>query len=208
MGICKKCDKEFTPMKGLISFCSIECRNSRNWSQEDKIKKSLSAKKSVKVKLANKNRPKDIWVKISEKRKENDRLKIMASNYSDLKFESLKKRIYYEQDCKCNRCKLEFWLGKKIPLELEHKDGDHFNNERQNLELLCPNCHALTDTWRGRNKTKKLRDKISDEKLLNVLLNNDWNMRKSLIEVGLAAKGGNYKRCHKLKKEFIENVMD
>ena len=28
-------------------------------------------------------------------------------------------------------------------------------------------------------------------------------MRKSLIEVGLAPKGGNYNRCHKLKKEFL-----
>ncbi len=48
--------------------------------------------------------------------------------------------------------KLSLWLNKPIPLELHHKDGDNTNNELDNLELLCPNCHALTDNYRGRNK--------------------------------------------------------
>jgi hypothetical protein len=34
------------------------------------------------------------------------------------------------------------WNDKPIPLELHHKDGDHFNNELSNLQILCPNCHA------------------------------------------------------------------
>jgi hypothetical protein len=53
MNICKKCGKEFEQSKGLISYCSLECRNSRVWSEEDKYKKSESAKKSDKVKIAN-----------------------------------------------------------------------------------------------------------------------------------------------------------
>jgi len=40
----------------------------------------------------------------------------------------------------------------KIPLEVEHKDGDHTNNTEDNLELLCPNCHSLTPTYKGANK--------------------------------------------------------
>jgi 5-methylcytosine-specific restriction endonuclease McrA len=43
-------------------------------------------------------------------------------------------------------------LGNPIPLELEHKDGNCTNHNIENLELLCPNCHALTDTYRGKNK--------------------------------------------------------
>lgn len=31
-------------------------------------------------------------------------------------------------------------------------DGDRFNNELINLQILCPNCHALTDNYSGRNK--------------------------------------------------------
>ena len=53
MNTCKKCKKEFKPVKGLINYCSLECRNSRNWSEEDKNKKSNSAKNSTKVKEAN-----------------------------------------------------------------------------------------------------------------------------------------------------------
>ena len=40
----------------------------------------------------------------------------------------------------------------KIPLELEHIDGDYTNNKEENLKLLCPNCHSLTATWKGANK--------------------------------------------------------
>jgi hypothetical protein len=201
---CKKCGNEFEPMKGLINYCSLECRNSRTWSDEDKKKKSISAKNSEKVKISNKNRPKDFWIKIGEKRKENHRKEILQSNYDDLSFNRLRYRILYEQDNKCNCCGLSEWLNEPIILELEHKDGNHFNNERSNLEMICPNCHSLTSTWRGRNKTNK-RLKISDEELFHSLLKNEWNMRQSLIEVGLAPKGGNYNRCHKLKKEY--NLM-
>ena len=52
---------------------------------------------------------------------------------------------------RCDRCGLEEWLGKPIPLELNHIDGDRENNSLNNLQLICPNCHALTDTYRGRN---------------------------------------------------------
>ena len=45
---------------------------------------------------------------------------------------------------KCEKCGAVYWLGKKLPLELHHKDGDHFNNELDNLEILCPNCHAVS----------------------------------------------------------------
>jgi len=53
---------------------------------------------------------------------------------------------------RCESCKLTEWMGQKIPLELHHVDGDRFNNELVNLQVLCPNCHALTDNYSGRNK--------------------------------------------------------
>jgi hypothetical protein len=55
----------------------------------------------------------------------------------------------------CNRCGGTEWLGQPIPLELEHRDGNSANNSLENLELLCPNCHALTPTYRGKNKNRK-----------------------------------------------------
>ena len=44
----------------------------------------------------------------------------------------------------CEKCGNIEWMGQKIPLELHHKDGNRFNNELENLEILCPNCHSLT----------------------------------------------------------------
>lgn len=52
---------------------------------------------------------------------------------------------------RCAGCGLAEWLGGPIPLELDHVDGDRENNDISNLKLLCPNCHALTPTYRGRN---------------------------------------------------------
>ncbi len=66
----------------------------------------------------------------------------------------LKKRLIKEEifTAKCYNCNLITWLGEPIPLELHHKDGNHENNRLTNLQLLCPNCHALTDNYRGKNK--------------------------------------------------------
>lgn len=44
---------------------------------------------------------------------------------------------------KCEKCGLDSWLNGPIPLELHHKDGNHYNNAFENLQILCPNCHAL-----------------------------------------------------------------
>lgn len=198
---CKRCNKEFEPQKGLVNYCSIECRNSRGPRSEE-FKKIVSEK--LTGRKQDKKRPKEVIDKIVEARKLNHQQKILSSEYNELSFESLRWRILYEQKHACNKCGINEWLGKPIILELEHKDGNHFNNDRENLEMLCPNCHSMTDTWRGRNKRK--RSKVSDTELLESLMINNWNMRQALIDVNLSPKGGNYKRCHKLKKEYISIV--
>jgi hypothetical protein len=45
---------------------------------------------------------------------------------------------------KCEMCGLTEWMGNKIVLELHHIDGNRFNNDLSNLQILCPNCHSLT----------------------------------------------------------------
>lgn len=59
---------------------------------------------------------------------------------------------YKQHKCEC--CGLESWLNKPIPLELHHKDGNPHNNTLKNYELLCPNCHTFTDSYRGKNSAK------------------------------------------------------
>ena len=57
---------------------------------------------------------------------------------------------------KCQNCGCDgTWQNGIISLEIDHIDGDNTNNEVSNLRYLCPNCHALTETYRGKNKALK-----------------------------------------------------
>lgn len=66
---------------------------------------------------------------------------------------SLRLRLLLEGifEPRCHGCGGTEWLGKPIPLELEHINGVHEDNSLSNLTLLCPNCHAQTATYRGKN---------------------------------------------------------
>lgn len=66
----------------------------------------------------------------------------------------LRNRLLQEgrREHRCESCGATEWRGKPIPLELHHIDGNRKNNTLSNINLLCPNCHALTDNYRGGNK--------------------------------------------------------
>lgn len=80
-------------------------------------------------------------------------IEVYLSNKYPIKSSRLKRRLISEGlfEKKCYSCELEVWLDKEIPLELHHINGNSEDNALSNLMLLCPNCHALTDTYRGKN---------------------------------------------------------
>lgn len=60
---------------------------------------------------------------------------------------------YGEQCILCEWNKRNFVTGR-VPLEIDHKDGNTENNSENNLRLICPNCHSLTANFRNLNKGK------------------------------------------------------
>ena len=87
--------------------------------------------------------------------------------------ERLLKEGLKEHKCENPKCGLSEWHNLPIPLQLHHINGDRTDNRLENLQLLCPNCHALTDNYCGR-KLKKVKEAkprpskiIPKEQLLN-----------------------------------------
>lgn len=73
-------------------------------------------------------------------------------------------------------------------------------NEEENILLLCPNCHAQTDNYCGKNANSG-KIKVSDEELVEAIKNTD-SIRQALLFVGLTPKGGNYSRAYNLKEKY------
>jgi len=66
----------------------------------------------------------------------------------------IRKRLIGEglKKAACEVCKRKSWMRKPIPLQLDHINGQRSDNRLKNLRVLCPNCHAQTDTYCGKNK--------------------------------------------------------
>ena len=57
----------------------------------------------------------------------------------------------YNSSCQiCGWNTVNKYTGK-VPLQIHHIDGDCTNNSEENLQLLCPNCHSLTENFGSRN---------------------------------------------------------
>lgn len=191
MKICPKCSKEHNKDG---KFCSRSCANSRVFTEESNKKRSLALTGKTPTRS---NKPSDLeqW----KKNIANTWLqKYLNTPFDKLGMENRRRRVFEEQNFCCAKCNISTWFEKPIALELEHKDGNNQNNSRDNLEGLCPNCHSITETWRGRNKPSKNGNvEVTDEFLLKCL-NETNNIRQGLLKAGIAAKGKNYERAKKL----------
>ena len=115
-----------------------------------------------------------------------------------------KNALIHERGHKCECCDLTEWLGNPITLELEHTDADRKNNTRENLKLLCPNCHSQTPTWRRGNSVGWKKRKFTDEEMIAAIKSSE-NLNQVLTKLDL--RYGSAQTIVKIMSQYQVNFM-
>ncbi|MBI2009436.1 HNH endonuclease [Candidatus Saccharibacteria bacterium] len=93
-------------------------------------------------------------------------VEILLVENSDVQSYKLKAKLF-AKDLKKPKCELCGWAEEapdgRIPVELDHVNGVRRDNRLENLRILCPNCHSLQPTHRGKNKKVSLSNLIAAE---------------------------------------------
>lgn len=147
---CKTCNCDHDGSYGSGQYCCRSCANSRGPRSEETKKKI----RETNILRAKERGPE--WNKMMKDINSNpDKIaKVKATwvdkrNFTNAHWTSITRWLKEEIE-HCEVCGLDSWMGDKIPLEVHHEDGDKSNNERENLTVLCCNCHAQTENWRGK----------------------------------------------------------
>lgn len=120
----------------------------------------------------------------------------------------LKRRLKHELGWEhvCAVCKLTEWNGREIPLQIDHINGDHWDNTITNLRFLCPNCHAQTDTYCGKNMKVYKKKKLNGDQPVSTARSHEQSRKvKFVAHCEDCNKGLNKKntRCLGCYKKFL-----
>lgn len=189
---CQECGKEFVS-KRTQRFCSRSCSATHNnkgriRTMESREKTSTSIRKShgsetlkthvYGVQICENcgceihdyfNKRRFCSIKCQGELKHKTRLKEWLNNPSKFNNPNIYRFIRdYLMELRGNKCEICGWgkvnpYNQMIPLEVHHIDGDSTNNFPENLQLLCPNCHSLTNTFGRLNEGKSKRYKKSQQ---------------------------------------------
>ncbi len=181
---CACCGKKLEFKQRNNLFCSNSCAatfNNTNRKQSEKTKQKISETLSKKKNKNFKYVPKKIYTnclncgkKLTNRNSKfcsskcfseynyKERVKLFEDGHNFTKFNGqiptfIKRYLMEKYDNKCEKCG---WgemhpITHNIPLEVHHIDGDCTNNKIENLQLLCPNCHSLTNNFGSLNKESK-----------------------------------------------------
>lgn len=109
----------------------------------------------------------------------------------------LKEELILERGEKCEICGITEWLGKKINLQIHHKDFNHYNNDKNNLQLVCPNCHSYTENYSKNIKNNS----VSEEELVDVLKKSK-TIHQAFVSLNMSTSSQNYARARKLIQKY------
>lgn len=112
-----------------------------------------------------------------------------------------KKILIKERGHKCEKCGNTHWNELLITLELEHIDGDSKNNIKENLLLLCPNCHSQTPTWR-RKKNVAIQYRKHDDNTIKDAIQSSYSMQECLEKLNMR-----WGSCATIAKVMIEQQV-
>lgn len=112
---------------------------------------------------------------------------------------SIREVLLKERPYQCENCGLTNWLGKPIILQVHHIDGNSNHNTRNNLMLLCPNCHSQTENWCNKNVNRHTN--IDDETFLKAL-KDTTSICEACRLLGITPNQNAYIRAHNLLKNY------
>jgi len=162
---CKKCSKLFLKNvseinRTLNNFCSKSCSNSYSNVNRRKIYESVYCLVCGEIIVDKKNKNRKycsnkcsglhVYYEYIRKWKQGLVDGIMGQYGLSAHIKRYLREKYKNKCSACGWAEVNIHTNK-VPLEVEHIDGDYKNNKEDNLTLLCPNCHSLTATYKALN---------------------------------------------------------
>lgn len=150
---CEQCNEPLSYEKRNGKFCNRTCAAIYNGSKFPKRKKIDRTKECLNCKTLTSNNKfcsSSCYSEFYKKQKKKKDFKLIPEG-KQRNTKVLKKYLIEKFGEKCMICG---WserniFTQKIPIEMHHKDGNGENNNEENLQLLCPNHHSLTSTYRN-----------------------------------------------------------